>query len=88
MCKNSAMPSPSSSSSVEPHRVVVLAVAPVIGYDLTIPPQVLGEAHDADGRPLYDVAVVTLDGRPGGGDPRLRHRPVGRPRGARHARRP
>ena len=38
-----------------PHRVVVLAVAPVIGYDLTIPPQVLGEAHDADRRPLYDV---------------------------------
>ncbi len=64
MCKNPAMSSPSSSSSAEPHRVVVLAVAPVIGYDLTIPPQVLGEAHDADGRPLYDVAVVTLDGRP------------------------
>ncbi|MFC7723885.1 GlxA family transcriptional regulator [Nocardioides sp. GCM10028917] len=58
------MSSPPSSSSLEPHRVVVLAVAPVIGYDLTIPPQVLGEAHDADGRPLYDVAVVTLDGRP------------------------
>lgn len=63
MCKNPAM-SPSSSSPAEAHRVVVLAVAPVIGYDLTIPPQVLGEAHDADGRPLYDVAVVTLDGRP------------------------
>ena len=63
MCKNPAM-SPSSSLPAEAHRVVVLAVAPVIGYDLTIPPQVLGEAHDADGRPLYDVAVVTLDGRP------------------------
>ena len=47
-----------------PHRVVVLAVAPVIGYDLTIPPQVLGAARDADGSPLYDVAVVTLDGQP------------------------
>lgn len=58
MCKNSAMASPA------PHRVVVLAVAPVIGYDLTIPPQVLGEAHDAAGDPLYEVAVVTLDGRP------------------------
>ena len=44
--------------------MVVLAVAPVIGYDLTIPPQVLGEARDADGTALYDVAVVTLDGRP------------------------
>lgn len=57
MCKNPAM-------SSRPHRVVVLAIPPVIGYDLTIPPQVLGEAHAADGSPLYDVAVVTLDGRP------------------------
>ncbi|WP_210648975.1 GlxA family transcriptional regulator [Nocardioides sp. SYSU D00065] len=48
----------------DPHRVVVLALAPVIGYDLTIPPQVLGEAHDADGRPLYDVQVVTVDDAP------------------------
>ena len=64
MCKNPAMPSSSSSPPAEPHRVVVLAVAPVIGYDLTIPPQVLGEARDADGSPLYDVAVVTLDGQP------------------------
>src|SRR6188472_4194870 len=47
-----------------PHRVVVLAIPPVIGYDLTIPPQVLGEARDADGVPLYDVAVVTVDGGP------------------------
>ena len=68
--------------------MVVLAVAPVIGYDLTIPPQVLGEAHDADGRPLYDVAVVTLDGQPVEATRGLRHRPVGRPRGARPGRRP
>lgn len=47
-----------------PHRVVVLAIAPVIGYDLTIPPQVLGEAVDADGRPLYDVQVVSVDDAP------------------------
>jgi transcriptional regulator GlxA family with amidase domain len=60
MCKDSAM----SSSQREPHRVVVLAIAPVIGYDLTIPPQVLGEAVDGDGHPLYDVVVVTLDGLP------------------------
>jgi transcriptional regulator GlxA family with amidase domain len=51
-------------SSSTPHRVVVLAVAPVIGYDLTIPPQVLGEAVDDKGRPLYDVQVVTVDGLP------------------------
>ena len=49
---------------VPPHRVVVLAVPPVIGYDLTIPPQVLGEAHGPGGEPLYDVDVVTVDGRP------------------------
>ncbi|MBC2932924.1 GlxA family transcriptional regulator [Nocardioides sp. zg-1228] len=53
-----------TSRACEPHRVVVLAVAPVIGYDLTIPPQVLGEAYDAAGRPLYDVQVVSLDGAP------------------------
>lgn len=47
-----------------PHRVVVLAIPPVIGYDLTIPPQVLGEAYDDAGHPLYDVQVVTVDGRP------------------------
>ena len=47
-----------------PHRVAVLAVPPVIGYDLTIPPQVLGEARGADGEPLYEVDVVTVDGRP------------------------
>ncbi|KQV67919.1 AraC family transcriptional regulator [Nocardioides sp. Root122] len=47
-----------------PHRVVVLGIPPVIGYDLTIPPQVLGEAVDDEGRALYDVQVVTLDGAP------------------------
>jgi transcriptional regulator GlxA family with amidase domain len=36
----------------------------VIGYDLTIPPQVLGEACDEAGHPLYDVQVVTVDGAP------------------------
>lgn len=53
-----------SSSPAAPHRVVVLAIAPVIGYDLTIPPQVLGEAVDDEGRALYEVEVVSLDGRP------------------------
>lgn len=46
------------------HRVVVLAIPPVIGYDLTIPPQVLGEARGPHGEPLYDVDVVTVDGGP------------------------
>lgn len=52
------------SRSPAPHRVVVLAIAPVIGYDLTIPPQVLGEAVDEHGRALYDVQVVSIDGLP------------------------
>jgi transcriptional regulator GlxA family with amidase domain len=45
-----------------PHRVVVLAVAPVIGYDLAIPPLFFGEARDEAGRPLYDVTVAGLGG--------------------------
>jgi transcriptional regulator GlxA family with amidase domain len=60
MWKDPAMRSPAHV----PHPVVVLAIPPVVGYDLTIPPQVLGEAYDADGRALYDVAVVSLDDGP------------------------
>ena len=47
-----------------PHRVVVLLLAPVIGYDATIPPQVLGSATASDGSPLYDVRLASLDGGP------------------------
>ena len=71
MCKNPAM----SSVRPVPHRVVVLAIPPVIGYDLTIPPQVLGEACDADGHPLYDVQVVSVDGGPVQREPGLRASP-------------
>ena len=46
------------------HRIVVLALDPVIGFDLTIPPQVFGCAQTADGSPLYDVVVCSLGGRP------------------------
>ncbi|WP_020667926.1 GlxA family transcriptional regulator [Amycolatopsis nigrescens] len=46
------------------HRVVVLAVSEVIGYDLCIPPMVFGNAADEEGRPLYDVRVCGLDERP------------------------
>ncbi|HEY0641931.1 MAG TPA: AraC family transcriptional regulator, partial [Nocardioides sp.] len=53
-----------ASPTRAPHRVVVLAIPPVIGYDLTIPPQVLGEAVDGQGHPLYDVQVVSVDGSP------------------------
>ena len=48
----------------EPHRVVVLGVADVVGFDVAIPPQIFGAARDLDGHPLYDVRVHSLDGGP------------------------
>jgi transcriptional regulator GlxA family with amidase domain len=48
-----------SSSPVRPsrpHRVAVLALEEVVGFDLQIPPQVLGHAR-RDGVPLYDVRI-------------------------------
>lgn len=48
----------------EPHHVVILGVAPVIGYDLTIPAQIFGMAADEQDRPLYRVAVASVDGGP------------------------
>src|SRR5690242_13897384 len=47
-----------------PHRVAVLLLPPVVGYDATIPPQFLGTARGSAGERLYDVRMVTLDGRP------------------------
>ena len=46
------------------HRVAVLALDGVIGYDMTIPPQVMREATDRDGKALYDVRICGLDGSP------------------------
>ncbi|NIH85292.1 GlxA family transcriptional regulator [Amycolatopsis granulosa] len=45
------------------HRVVVLAVSEVVGYDLNIAPLVFGTASQ-DGAQLYDVRVCSPDGRP------------------------
>jgi transcriptional regulator GlxA family with amidase domain len=50
--------------SPRPHRVVVLLLEPAIGYDAVIPVQLLGEATDDAGRPLYDVTMASLDGGP------------------------
>jgi len=47
-------------------RVAVLLLEPVIGYDAVIPPQVLGSALGADGEPLYQVVLASLDGGPVG----------------------
>ncbi|NNH71097.1 helix-turn-helix domain-containing protein [Nocardia uniformis] len=45
----------------EPHLVAVLALEPVVGFDMTIPPVVLGQATDAAGNKLYDVRICGLD---------------------------
>lgn len=47
-----------------PHRVVVLALDPVIGYDMSIPPQIFATATDKDGERLYDVRICGLDRSP------------------------
>ncbi|WP_067431703.1 GlxA family transcriptional regulator [Nocardioides jensenii] len=47
-----------------PHRIVVLALPPVIGYDLVIPTLVFGTANTDDAAPRYDVTVASLDGKP------------------------
>lgn len=47
------------------HRVVVvLALDPVVGYDMAIPPQIFAEATDKNGRRLYDVRICGLDRSP------------------------
>ena len=49
MCKDPAM---SPRVATGPHRVVVFLLEPLVGYDATIPPAVLGGAHGPDGEPL------------------------------------
>ncbi|MDG4861998.1 helix-turn-helix domain-containing protein [Streptomyces sp. T-3] len=53
-----------NSGTGTPHRVAVLALDDVPPFELGIPSRVFGNAHNTDGRPLYDVAVCTVDGRP------------------------
>jgi len=42
------------------HRVVVLLLPPVVGFDASIAPMLLGAAEDDDGNPLYDVVTAAL----------------------------
>jgi hypothetical protein len=42
-----------------PHVIAVLALEPVIGYDLTIPSMVFGVAE-----PRYDVRICGVDAKP------------------------
>ncbi len=64
MCKNSAMSSASQAVTTRPHRVAVLGLDPVVGYDLAIPPQIFRVAESPSGEPLYDVRVCSLGARP------------------------
>lgn len=46
------------------HRVAVLLLPPVVGFDAAIAPLLFGEAAGEDDQPLYDVAVCGLDTDP------------------------
>ena len=46
------------------HRVAVLLLPPVVGFDATIAPLVFSNATDADGTPLYDVVTCALSREP------------------------
>lgn len=47
-----------------PHRVAVLLLDPVVGFDAAIAPTLLGAATGTDGRPLYDVVTCGLTTAP------------------------
>jgi transcriptional regulator GlxA family with amidase domain len=42
------------------HRVVVIAVPPVLSFDLSIP-ELIFRAVQIDGRPAYDIRVCTAE---------------------------
>ena len=46
------------------HKVAVLAIGDVIGYDMSIPPMIFTHAQDEHGNTLYDVRICGLDRRP------------------------
>jgi transcriptional regulator GlxA family with amidase domain len=47
-----------------PHRIAVLLLPPVVGFDASIAPMLFGAAVDEDGDPLYEVVVCGLDDQP------------------------
>jgi transcriptional regulator GlxA family with amidase domain len=49
---------------MRPHRVAVLALGEVVGYDMSIPPQILRAATDENDEPLYEVRICGLDRSP------------------------
>ncbi|MDO0975315.1 GlxA family transcriptional regulator [Mycolicibacterium frederiksbergense] len=46
------------------HRVTVLLLPPVVGFDATIAPTLFGQAQGPDGEPLYEVTVCSVDEGP------------------------
>ncbi|HEU5265757.1 MAG TPA: helix-turn-helix domain-containing protein [Jatrophihabitans sp.] len=46
------------------HRVVVLLLAPVVGFDAAIPPQLFGGARAANGERLYEVTTAGITADP------------------------
>ncbi|GAB35414.1 GlxA family transcriptional regulator [Gordonia otitidis] len=46
------------------HRIAVLLLEPVVGFDATIPPLLFGQAVDDAGRSLYEVETVGLGPSP------------------------
>lgn len=46
------------------HRIAVLGLPEVVGFDLVIPSQIFTGALDESGTPLYDVQVCSFDGGP------------------------
>jgi transcriptional regulator GlxA family with amidase domain len=46
------------------HRIAVLLLDKVVGFDMTIPSQVFGPVRGAGGEHLYDVRVCSPDGGP------------------------
>jgi transcriptional regulator GlxA family with amidase domain len=48
------------TAAARPHRVVVLLLAPVIGFDAAIPPQLFGSAVNDRGEALYEVITAGL----------------------------
>lgn len=46
------------------HKVAVLLLEPVIGFDAAIAPLVFGSAESDAGEPLYEVTVCSVDGGP------------------------
>ncbi|VEG50939.1 transcriptional regulator containing an amidase domain and an AraC-type DNA-binding HTH domain [Mycolicibacterium aurum] len=52
------------SPAPRPHRVAVLLLEPVIGFDAVIAPTLFGAATGAGGEPLYDVVTCGLTAGP------------------------